>query len=77
MGVMAKCPSCGMESDAIRCPRCNTLKITACSGSCTLCGARCEDGARVSDEIARRESAEKVAGHAVVGERSPGGRRDG
>ncbi len=37
MAVIKKCPSCGLESEEIRCPRCNTLKVIGCSGSCTMC----------------------------------------
>lgn len=37
MAVMPRCPSCGLQSDEIRCPRCNTLKVIGCSGSCALC----------------------------------------
>lgn len=41
MGLLKKCPSCGLESDEVRCPRCNTLKLLGCTGSCTLCKSRC------------------------------------
>lgn len=36
------CPTCGYEADAseIRCPRCFTLLVTGCSGSCGTCGAK-------------------------------------
>lgn len=33
------CPGCGLESVEIRCPRCNTLKLIGCSGSCVRCTA--------------------------------------
>jgi hypothetical protein len=43
------CPTCGYEADLaeIRCPRCFTLLLTGCSGSCGSCGSRvCTGGAR-------------------------------
>jgi len=43
MGILAKCPSCGLASNEIRCPRCNTLKVVGCSGSCAGCKSGCED----------------------------------
>lgn len=37
-----RCPRCGFVSEGIRCERCDALKITQCSGSCTMCGlAKC------------------------------------
>ena len=45
MGILAKCPSCGMASQEIRCPRCNALKVVGCSGSCALCKSDCESDA--------------------------------
>lgn len=42
MGILAKCPSCGLASDEIRCPRCNMLKVVGCSGSCAACKSGCE-----------------------------------
>jgi hypothetical protein len=41
MSIMPTCPSCGLESAEIRCPRCNTLKVIGCSGGCTTCGSGC------------------------------------
>ena len=41
MAVMPKCPSCGLESAEIRCPRCNTLKIVGCGGACSACASTC------------------------------------
>jgi hypothetical protein len=37
-----KCPTCGYDADVgeIRCPRCFTLLVTGCSGSCGTCGQR-------------------------------------
>ena len=37
-----KCPTCGYEADLadVRCPRCFTMLLTGCSGSCGTCGAR-------------------------------------
>ena len=43
------CPTCGFSADLadIRCPRCTTLLVTACSGSCGTCGAKtCSGGPR-------------------------------
>jgi hypothetical protein len=36
------CPTCGYGADPgeIRCPRCFTLLVTGCSGSCGSCGQR-------------------------------------
>ena len=46
MAIMPECPSCGLVSAEIRCPRCNTLKLIGCSGSCATCGSSCPtDGA--------------------------------
>ncbi len=44
MSLLVRCPACGLESDEIRCPRCNTLKVMGCDGSCSACRAGCEDG---------------------------------
>jgi hypothetical protein len=44
MGILANCPSCGLASSEIRCPRCNSLKIVGCSGSCGACKSDCENG---------------------------------
>jgi rubrerythrin len=40
--VEITCPLCGFVAPmtAIRCPRCNALLLTACSGSCASCGSR-------------------------------------
>lgn len=38
MGFNPICPECGFESNEVRCPRCNTLKVTGCTGSCFMCG---------------------------------------
>jgi len=37
MAILDRCPSCGLASDEVRCPRCNTLKVIGCTGSCALC----------------------------------------
>jgi len=42
MVVLTHCPSCGMASAEVRCPRCNALKVEGCSGSCTLCKTSCK-----------------------------------
>jgi hypothetical protein len=40
--VPRPCPTCGMAvpTSEIRCPRCRTLLITACSGACISCTQR-------------------------------------
>ena len=43
------CPTCGYEADLAdwRCPRCFTLLVQGCSGSCATCGSRtCSSEAR-------------------------------
>jgi hypothetical protein len=42
MTILPKCPSCGLESAEIRCPRCNALKVVGCSGVCSACTSSCE-----------------------------------
>ena len=42
MGILANCPSCGLTSAEIRCPRCNALKVVGCSGSCKACKSDCK-----------------------------------
>jgi hypothetical protein len=37
MGLLQTCPSCGLKSDQIRCPRCNALKVVGCDGQCAAC----------------------------------------
>lgn len=44
MEIKRKCPSCGLESDEVRCPRCNTLKVISCSGACLTCKASASCG---------------------------------
>lgn len=36
------CPMCGLVAEGVRCPRCNTLKIAACGGSCKNCKVECK-----------------------------------
>lgn len=38
MSLNPVCPECGFESDEVRCPRCNALKVMGCQGSCWSCG---------------------------------------
>jgi hypothetical protein len=52
MAVSRQCPSCGLESQEIRCPRCNALKVVGCSGDCALCRAGCR--AEVPLTVVRR-----------------------
>jgi hypothetical protein len=51
MTVLPKCPECGFESNEVRCPRCNALKVIGCSGSCSLCGSKssCASGGSPAD----------------------------
>jgi hypothetical protein len=44
MSIVAVCPSCGFESPEMRCPRCNTLKLQGCNGTCSRCGNSCTTG---------------------------------
>jgi hypothetical protein len=55
MSIMPTCPSCGLESAEIRCPRCNTLKVIGCSGGCATCASGCTPAA-VPPSPARRSS---------------------
>ena len=32
-----RCPTCGLETHGLRCPRCSTLVMQACSGGCLGC----------------------------------------
>ncbi len=45
MSIITKCPACGLDSDEIRCPRCNALKVIGCTGSCALCKTSCKTSA--------------------------------
>lgn len=42
MTILPKCPSCGLESAEIRCPRCNALKVVGCNGVCSACASSCD-----------------------------------
>lgn len=50
MGIKPVCPECGFKSGEMRCPRCNALKIEACSGACMTCGHHksCQQGFALS-----------------------------
>ena len=39
MAILPICPSCGLASPEIRCPRCNTLKLVGCDGHCETCSS--------------------------------------
>ncbi len=39
--VKMRCPTCGMVSDGVRCPRCNSVKLVACTGACRTCKNKC------------------------------------
>jgi hypothetical protein len=41
MAVARACPACGLESDQLRCPRCNALKVVGCAGECSACRTGC------------------------------------
>jgi len=60
MTILPKCPSCGLESAEIRCPRCNTLKLIGCDGSCATCASSCATGPAPAPPVRRPsdESAE-------------------
>ena len=45
MSIVATCPACGFQSQEIRCPRCNALKVVGCSGACAACASSCKTGA--------------------------------
>jgi hypothetical protein len=55
MTLIRTCPSCGLESDEVRCPRCNALKVVGCSGVCSACASGCSAD-RVPAPPARRPS---------------------
>ena len=44
MAILPTCPSCGLESPEIRCPRCNALKLIGCDGACSHCASSCSSG---------------------------------
>ncbi len=48
MTLLHSCPSCGLDSEETRCPRCNTLKVIGCSGACGICGSSCRTGSVVA-----------------------------
>jgi hypothetical protein len=68
MGILAICPSCGLASSEIRCPRCNTLKVVGCSGSCGACKSDCE-----SDSTASVPTQEHLAGDDAIGKMARSG----
>ena len=35
------CPRCGLNAPGVRCPRCDAVKVTACTGDCAACRASC------------------------------------
>gem|GEM_PF-5240804 len=35
--ALLTCPTCGLETADVRCPRCFTLKVTTCTGACSSC----------------------------------------
>lgn len=40
--IKTLCPTCGTVAEGIRCPRCNTMKVLSCSGSCRTCKVKCQ-----------------------------------
>jgi hypothetical protein len=65
--LLTKCPECGFESNEIRCPRCNALKVVGCDGVCSACTAACPDNSASPAESKPRTEkvgkTEKSAGH--------------
>ena len=61
MTILPKCPSCGLESAEIRCPRCNALKVVGCSGVCSACASSCAAGPECapSGDPTRGDAAER------------------
>lgn len=57
MALVRACPECGLESDEIRCPRCNALKLVGCSGECGRCGSECDTRPNVPLETAPSDAA--------------------
>lgn len=39
--VKTTCPTCGQVASGVRCPRCNTMKLVGCKGSCKACKTKC------------------------------------
>jgi hypothetical protein len=35
--VELTCPRCGLKAPGVRCPRCYSVKLMACSGDCAAC----------------------------------------
>ena len=58
MAILPTCPSCGLESPEIRCPRCNTLKLIGCEGRCSACAASCP-GAVCEVDAAHEQGADR------------------
>lgn len=40
-GIKTPCPTCGLLAEGVRCPRCNTMKLVGCMGSCRTCKTKC------------------------------------
>lgn len=40
------CPTCGYVSPDLRCPRCDSLKVTSCTGACLTCVAAAACGTK-------------------------------
>lgn len=62
MRIAKTCPSCGLESDDVRCPRCFALKVIGCSGSCGSCAMSCaaSDAATCAPGADKRPSDQAV-----------------
>jgi hypothetical protein len=54
MGLLTTCPSCGLSSDEIRCPRCNALKVVGCDGRCSACAMKGAETCDSDDRTAER-----------------------
>lgn len=61
MALLTTCPSCGLDSDEIRCPRCFSLKVVGCGGSCAACNPSKKGGScTVPSERPSDKAAESV-----------------
>ncbi|MDP2299432.1 MAG: hypothetical protein Q8M55_01805 [Actinomycetota bacterium] len=38
---LLRCPECGYVAEGVRCPRCNALKVSGCTGGCLTCRSKC------------------------------------
>ena len=71
MTILPKCPSCGLESAEIRCPRCNTLKLIGCSGACASCAASCSANPACTPAVPPASTSNDDAAHDSEREGTP------